>query len=222
VNARSHADASRYWVSGFPELVAEWDFDRNGALAPDEVSAGSARMIWWRCARGEDHRWRAKPNNRTAGTGCPFCANHRVSTTNSLASRFPIVAAEWHPTRNGATEPAGVVATSARRCWWRCASDPTHEWRAAIRDRTRRFQGCPYCAGRRATEATSLAALHPILAREWHPTRNEALTPDDVTLGSQRRVYWRCAVDPRHEWAASIGNRALRASGCPECARARR
>ena len=76
------SDGSRYWVLGFPDVVREWDREHDGTLTPDLVSAGSARMIGWRCDKGEDHRWRAKPNNRTRGTGCPFCANRRPSSTH--------------------------------------------------------------------------------------------------------------------------------------------
>jgi len=215
--AQSKADGSRYWVSGFPELVAEWDFERNGVLTPEDVTAGSARMIWWRCPYGDDHRWRAKPNNRSAGTGCPFCANVRVSSTNNLAYCFPAIAAEWHPTKNGSVTPVAIVASSTRRCWWQCAHG--HEWRTTVRERARSQTQCPYCIGKLATAGSSLATMHPALAREWHPTLNGALTPADVTLGSQRRVYWQCERDARHVWRTSIANRALRASGCPHCAR---
>jgi hypothetical protein len=212
---------SRYWVSGFPRLVEEWDAERNGALTPHTVSAGSGRMIWWRCRRGRDHRWRAKPNNRALGSGCPFCANRRVSITNSLAARFPRVAREWHPIRNGEVHAADVVATSTRVAWWRCRADPVHEWRATVRDRTRLQSACPYCARRRVSDDTSLAASHPAVAAEWHPTRNCEMSPADVLPGSRRIVWWKCAVDPTHEWRATIANRVLRASQCPYCSRRR-
>lgn len=210
-------NGSRYWVSGYPELVAQWDRVRNGEISPEAVSAGSARMIWWRCPRGADHLWKAKPNNRTSGTGCPFCANKRVSTTNNLKACFPDAARQWHPTKNGEVEPSEVVATSSRVCWWRCARG--HEWRASVRDRSRDQTGCPYCAGRRATRGGSLADRHPEVSREWHPTRNADLTPRDVRPGSSRVVWWQCDANPAHCWRASIVNRVRRASGCPRCAR---
>lgn len=63
---------------------------------------------------------------------------------------------------------------------------------------------------------SSLAVTHPTIAAEWHPTRNGDLTPEDVTFGSTRKVWWvgRCG----HEWPATIGNRVGRRSGCPFCA----
>ena len=213
------AQGSRYWVSGFPRLVDEWDRERNGTLTPEAVSAGSARMIWWRCKAGDDHRWRAKPNNRSRGAGCPFCTNRRVSGTNNLAASFPLIAAEWHPVKNGQTTARAVVAASSRICWWQCREQPAHEWRTSIRDRTRGQTGCPFCSQRRVSRERSLAECHPAIAAEWHPTRNEGLSAREVTPGSARPVWWRCAVNGRHCWRASVANRVRRASGCPRCAR---
>ncbi len=212
---------SQYWVSGYPRLVEEWDYDRNGTLSPDTVSAGSGRRIWWRCRAGSDHVWRAKPNNRTAGSGCPFCTNRKVSVTNSLATCFPRLAAEWHPLENGKATPAAVVATSARVAWWRCRNDASHEWRATVRDRTRGQTACPYCSHRRVSRHTSLAECHPTLGAEWHPTRNGSLQAEDVLPGSDRVVWWCCRENPKHAWKASVVNRTCLASGCPICARRR-
>jgi hypothetical protein len=212
---------SRYWVSGFPRLVQEWDHERNGTLTPDTVSAGSARMIWWRCPEGDDHVWRAKPNNRSRGAGCPFCTNRRVSSKNNLAASFPLVAAQWHPSKNGRTTPREVVAASSRVCWWRCSAHEAHEWRTSVRDRTRGQTGCPFCSQRRPSIERSLAECHPAIAAEWHPTRNHDLSPREVTPGSARSVWWRCGARDGHTWRASVANRVRRSSGCPHCARRR-
>jgi hypothetical protein len=208
---------SKYWVDGFPELVGEWDGQRNGDLSPADVSAGSGRRVWWICPLGNDHRWRAKPNNRTRGTGCPFCANRRVSITNSLATLFPDIASEWSYESNGTVTPARVVATATRNVWWRCRHDRLHVWRASVRDRTRDLASCPFCSNRRVCASNSLLANQPVIAAEWHPTRNGALAPDRVTAGSAKRVWWRCRACST-SWQASVANRVSRTSGCPACA----
>jgi len=86
MHVQSSRSGSTYWLDGFPELLNEWDINGNGDLKVGELSAGSGRRVWWTCPRGPDHRWRATPNNRTRGAGCPFCANRRVSVTNALAT----------------------------------------------------------------------------------------------------------------------------------------
>ena len=34
-------------VSQFPQIAAEWDYERNGALNPSKISFGSNKKVWW-------------------------------------------------------------------------------------------------------------------------------------------------------------------------------
>ena len=49
-----------------PNLVKDWDYDKNAPLTPAEVSAGSQKKCWWKCSEG--HEWQATVKNRTSGT----------------------------------------------------------------------------------------------------------------------------------------------------------
>lgn len=44
--------------------------------------------------------------------------------------------------------------------------------------------GCPYCSGRLATEDNNLLIVNPMLAQEWHPTKNGDLKPINVLPNS--------------------------------------
>jgi hypothetical protein len=134
--------------------------------------------------------------------------------TNSLATRRPQVAREWHPTRNGGRTPDDFVWSSNEQVWWKCAHGDDHEWRARINNRTSNDTGCPVCAGATPGADTCLAAVFPKLAAEWHSLRNGSLTPAQVTAQSNRIAWWRCRLG--HEWKASVQNRA-RGAGCPFC-----
>jgi hypothetical protein len=61
----------------------------------------------------------------------------------------------------------------------------------------------------------SLLRNNPKIAKEWHPTRNKHLTPKDVTLGSNKKVWWICTKG--HEWQAKVNDRNYRRTGCPYC-----
>lgn len=63
--------------------------------------------------------------------------------------------------------------------------------------------------------AVSLAAMCPEIAAEWHPDRNDSLSPHLVTYKSTEKVWWRCVKG--HEWSARIWHRASRKQGCPYC-----
>lgn len=78
-----------------PELVAEWDFERNGDLGPDGARLDATKQVWWRGSCGRE--WQMSPRQRAAeGLGCPYCSGHRVlAGFNDLASQHPELPAEW-------------------------------------------------------------------------------------------------------------------------------
>jgi hypothetical protein len=55
-------------------LAAEWHPDRNLPVTPDQVFAGTNKLVWWQCVEG--HVWQARASARVAGTGCPTCATY--------------------------------------------------------------------------------------------------------------------------------------------------
>ena len=63
----------------------------------------------------------------------------------------------------------------------------------------------------------SLAEVHPELVSEWSE-KNLTLTPDDITFGSDKKVWWRGACG--HEWQASVKARS-NGEKCPICSGAR-
>ena len=56
------------------------------------------------------------------------------------------------------------------------------------------------------------------LVAEWHPTKNGTLTPDQVSYGSGKRIWWTCNKGPDHVWQAPPGIRIGQGRGCPFCA----
>lgn len=56
--------------------------------------------------------------------------------------------------------------------------------------------------------------MHPELSKEWHPIKNGKLTPQDITAGSNNKVWWQCKKG--HEWEATIVNRAGGKTGAPK------
>jgi len=68
----------------------------------------------------------------------------------------------------------------------------------------------------KVTTTYNLAVSNPVLCEEWHPTKNVDLTPNDVTPGSHKKVWWLCPK--QHDYEAGIAERTRKDStGCPYC-----
>ena len=147
---------------------------------------------------------------------CPFCENQLVLRgTNDMATTHPLVAAQWHPTKNGTLTPRDIVAGSRTMCWWSCQLE--HEYPATASNRTAAHSACTVCANRAIIIGRNdLATTHPLVAAEWHRAMNEGSGPTEFSAGSNQLVWWLCAND--HTFRDTIGNRT-RGASCHTCVR---
>ena len=204
-----------------PEIARQWHRSKNGKLKATDVRPTSNKRVWWKCPKGRDHEWQALVISRgTNGQRCPFCAGRRLSKTNALSKVAPKIAKQWHASKNGKLTPAAQIATAWQVRWWKCPVGPDHEWCNHVYARVVQGEGCPFCAGKRVSVTNSLARVAPEVAALWHPTKNRALTPRDVTAHSSKGVWWKCLAGPDHEWKAIIGSLSA-GTGCPFCANKR-
>jgi len=274
----------------FPEVAAQWYYPKNCGFGPEDFSRGSQVNAWWRCDTNPQHIWRARILTRTVqGRNCPYCKGTYlrvpVPPERSLAVRYPQLAKELHPKRNGALTAYDLLNHSKKEVWWQCQKNPKHAWQCSVDRRAMEDSGCihcyhqqwldlrqypqalrlfdhkqnkitklynlstrtlfwwrcpkgpdhswrsifkkegfrcPFCADRKVSVTNSLKTLFPKLAKQLHPTRNGSLTADKLKFNDQKRVWWRCALNPRHIWRTSVDNRVRAGSECPECWKNRR
>ena len=200
----------------YPAIAAEWHPTKNGNLTSSDVTIGTKRKVWWQCSGG--HEWEATVASRSLlRSGCPVCFRKKaLEGGQDLASRYPAIAAEWHPMKNGDLTPKDIAASSHKKIWWRCSNG--HEWKTAVGNRTLLKSGCPICTGQKVLAGyNDLSSKRPAIAAEWHRTKNGDLTSQDVTVGSGKKVWWQCSEG--HEWEATVASRVLLRSGCPICFR---
>jgi len=128
--------------------MKEWDFERNRHLNPQLLNAGSNLKVHWQCKLHNDHSWLATINKRTAKinpTGCPFCNNLKIASSNCLSTTHPLLSQEWCYELNGDLTPEKVVWGSHQKVYWKCEYNSGHIWKATIVHRASRNQGCPEC-----------------------------------------------------------------------------
>jgi hypothetical protein len=196
-----------------PGLAREWHPTLNGALTPKDVTPGSRKKVFWRCRAG--HVWRTRVEARTGRqrSGCALCRRE-------LLVSVPRAFRQFDRAKNGAVNPAEVSLGSTRPLWWQCEKVPDHAWCESPKDRRLGLKPpkCPFCSGRRLSFAKCLSARFPEVAAEWHAKKNGALRPTDVRPFSNRKVWWHCPRDARHEWCTTVSSRTGMKSGCPFCA----
>ena len=131
---------------------------------------------------------------------------------NSLLNKSPEIAKLWHPTKNGHLTPESVSWMSSKVVWW--LGSCGHEWRSSVSNE-RRGGNCPYCIGKRVLIGfNDLATTSPELAAEWDREKNLPLTPEGITAGSGKKVWWKCSNG--HSWSAVVSSRK-QGRGCPIC-----
>ncbi len=196
-----------------PELVNEWDFEKN-TFNPDQVMAGSRKKVWWKCKNG--HKWQAAISMRVKGTGCPYCHGKKVNIgINDLKTAFPYLAREWDYEKNNNLLPTEVTPGSNKRVWWKCLRCKG-EWETPIWSRVK-GRGCPYCAGVKPIKGVNdLPTKKPELMLEWNSEKNKDIDPTNYMPSSRAKVWWKCKTC-KFEWEASIGSRT-QGRGCPKCA----
>ena len=133
----------------------------------------------------------------------------------SIKEKYPNLAKEWHPEKNGKLLPENIPAKKSKDAyWWKC-SKCGHSWQALLAERIN-GTGCPVCSKRVIIAGINdLATTHPDIAEEWHHSDKEGLTPQNVTYGSQERVYWQCKKCG-NIWPTRI-NRRVNGHKCPKC-----
>ncbi|WP_405748136.1 helicase associated domain-containing protein [Streptomyces canus] len=73
------------------------------------------------CSEADDHRWL----DDGRGRGCPFCAGHRISSTNRFSDLYPDDVPRLDTERSTITAEQLRVGSS-QEAWWTCDINPDH------------------------------------------------------------------------------------------------
>ncbi|MFR5061642.1 MAG: zinc-ribbon domain-containing protein [Christensenellales bacterium] len=205
----------------FPKLAKEWDYESNLELKPDQVISGSNKKVCWICSQC-GNRWKASIQARTQrGSGCPKCARIKRGQTRHLSNLEQkggiidqLLLREWNYEKNGDLTPQSVTRGSNQKVWWKCTKC-SGEWQAKVLNRTN-GRGCPYCSNHKILVGKNdLATTHPQLVNEWDYEKNGAITPQSITYGSGKKIWWKCPLG--HSYQATPLHRTNGNTNCPIC-----
>jgi very-short-patch-repair endonuclease len=215
-----------------PEILVEWDYEKNKDKIPEKFHCGSGKKVWWKCSKG--HSWKTSISMRTGRdkTGCPDCYNENrsdiyrqaaVERNGSLKDANPIYLVEWDYEKNGNLTPENFTEKSRLKVWWKCIHN--HSYEQSI---SSKYRGsiCPECAKILGSESARLSRLkrtgslsdnHSEVSECWNYYKNENLLPTEISSGSKQKVWWKCSKN--HEWELSILSMTdkRRSYICPVC-----
>mgnify|MGYP000427209641 CR=1 FL=1 len=124
-----------------PDAAAQWNYERNGRLSPQDVKPGSDQKVWWRCPSG--HEFLQSVGNRCnyPKLTYPVETGHRlVPDASDLATLEPRLVQDWDYARNSC-RPADVVPGNIKR-YWTCHAGHTQLESVVNR---RKAGGCTLC-----------------------------------------------------------------------------
>ena len=217
------------------ELLKNWDYEKNEEL-PEKICISSSTKVYWKCWKC-GYQWENKVNSQKRGKGCPACNKKERSravqltymkrTGGSLAERYPQLFDEWDWEANGDLTPYEIIPGYGKHVWWKC-KECGNSWKATgiMRTRSDKPTGCPICGRVKQAKTRQMTLLksgvksldqtHPELISEWSYIKNIDITPDFVTAGSGKQVWWKCK-QCGYEWQAAVCERTRGRGKCKQC-----
>jgi len=195
-----------------PWITEEWDYDKNYPLRPENFTPQSNKRMDFICENG--HQISLKIQDRVESGENKMCPDCYLEE-NSVRSKFPKVAEEWHPDKNPDMTPEGTLSFSDKTVWWVCPRG--HDYERRIRERTQSGLGCTenICEiNNKVNSSTgnSLSEYFPELAKEWHPKKNGIKTPENTSYGERFLAWWICPK--KHVYSKPVRNRTINKRGC--------
>lgn len=182
-----------------------------------------------------EHIWSTSPMSILKTTvGCPECAKKIISqknttrnikTSGKFVDLYPELAKRFDTEKNESINLQDLSPHSGKRIWWNC-DICGHSWQSNVASVVDNKGNCPNCYRKNAVNNIityrlnkngSLADNYPDLLEEWSYDKNINITPEAITVKSNKKVWWKCKKCG-HEWQAKVSKRTA-GEGCPYCYR---
>ena len=215
------------------------EFRRYKFLRLEKAEKISTIIIHFTCDIG--HESNLKYDSLRKGASCKICGNENrtgkktngiiESATKTCSCKkkvcehhnhelcCPDSAKEWAYDLNNGKSPKDFSPASRKSAWWRCSNNWCNMvYEQMIGGRSGRGYRCPYCGGQKVCHWNCLATTHPEIAKEWDYENNKEDTPETVTHGSNKIVWWICKNhEPFFHYQKSVVERISQLRNCPKC-----
>lgn len=196
---------TKKYISDYPDLMEEWDWERNSELDPTTITHSSAKFKpFWVCPK--NHSYQSEAYRRTRGRGCNICSGKAIVIgVNNISHTHPEVAKYLLNPSDGDKYSQG----NTTKVPWKC--ELGHITHARISHRVS-GTGCRIC-----TNQEVLVGFNDL----WTTDPDFAVQLLDQTDGykyvvhTAKRLFWLCSKG--HIYNISVSSRKRSGSGCPTC-----
>ncbi len=139
------------FASQYPDLLRDWDYDKN-TINPEDIFIRSYIRVHWKCSIC-GNEWSTALCDRTRDNkGCNRCSSIRggeknrkrlVSIQGSLGEKCPELLKEWDYDNN-TISPYEITPGSHIKTYWICSICGL-SWETEARQRGKYHHGCPHC-----------------------------------------------------------------------------
>lgn len=203
------------------ELMLDWDYELNKDIDPSKLSVKSITRVNWKCHKC-GNKWSGIIRDAVRKTiNCPKCSKldsakkkHSTSLLSSGCIEDEVLLLDWDYEKN-ANIPENYTPYSNKKVSWKCHKCG-YEWVTSVNNRSN-GRKCPCCANKVLVRGINdLQTKKPEIAKEWHPTKNFPLTPEDFLPSVNKKVWWLCPQG--HSYQATINHRTtVNGTNCPHC-----
>lgn len=140
----------------YPNIAAEWDYEKNYPLTPDEIAPGSSKKVWWICLDCNRSYEQIIRNRVSLKHKCPYCTHQKVISGETDLKSWcyknsrDYLLKEW--SSNNTKKPSEVFPFTRHKYLWKCPKC-NKEYLASPEKRCRKYDptGCPHCNEHRST-----------------------------------------------------------------------
>ena len=94
-----------------PDLLKEWNYEKNEGFGPTEVTVGSKKKVWWICPKGHES-YLMSIVNKVHGEGCSKCKNEKTGRQFSKPVSQYSLDGKLINTFSSATEASKILGVS--------------------------------------------------------------------------------------------------------------
>jgi len=173
----------------YPEIAKFWSKLNN--ISMENISSKSYLDFIWNCTNGLDHIFSRSPGKMLLNQNCPICTFRELLVGfNDLETTHPEVAKSWSPENE--LKASEVMQSNTKKFYW--VDDYGHSYKHSVYDVVTLNKGCKYCSGQAVLAGfNDLATTAPEEVEFWDYEKNEFYTPETISKGSNKLVWWKCS-----------------------------